>query len=455
MSMMYLISFGYALLLLGIWLSERRRTAVSGPDLLSLLLVLFSVQLIIPGVFITGVIAACGGAPAMDNTLFDKVYSKLSLLEPSITLVFSAEWVVSLYAGWLVAHEMMKNRPGQESGELKTLSCSPWRWTLVMLVGLACMWKLLTLLGDSLFESYQNLILFRAVSDEVERTLLKANLFSSAQTFAFISIVGLFIPGKYRYRALKMLFVLCCMIIFGLMCASRRNLLLDVILIYFVFVLMKKRWYFFRCILPISVLSFPVIAFGKNFLARIAIADPANINLSDVIDPNYIPALLRGMSDIGLSLVESWATLLYLDIPFRFGVDHLMSIAQRIPVGFMFGWDKSWLPERIVRISTERFAGPFELDIPPGLIGQMWLDFGYLGPIIWGLVFGLQIGFAQWLFQRYARTYEVAVLFVLGLFVIALPLNTGSFDFTFSVDIFLLFVLLAFIYWKPVRVSNA
>lgn len=451
---MYLISFGYALLLVGIWLFERRRTKLSGPDLLSLLLVFFAVQLVIPGIFITMVIAACGGAPDTGNPFFDHVYSNLSLFEPATTLLFSAWWVISLYAGWLVAHEIMKNRPGQESAALKPLSCSPWRWTSVMLVGLVGMWILLKSLGGSLFESYQNLILYRAVYEPIERTFLNANLFSSTQTFAFISIIGFFMYEKHRFRRLNKLFALSCMVIFGLMCASRRAFAIQAILIYFVFVLMNRRWYFFRFILPISAVYFPVIAFGKNFLAKLAIVDSNNINLSDIIDPNFYSSLLRGMSDIGLSLVESWATLLYLDIPFRFGVDHLLSIAQRIPVGFMFGWDKDWLPERIVRISTERFLGPFELDIPPGFIGQMWLDFGYLGPIIWGLVFGLQIGFAQLLLNRFVRTYEVTVLFVLLLFVIALPLNTGSFDFTFSVDIFLLFIFLAFMYWKPVRISN-
>ena len=448
---MYIISFAYMLLLAGIWLIERQRTELSGPDLLSLLLVFFSVELVIPGIFITMVFAACGGPRDTDIPFVDHVFSKLSLFEPTTTLLFSAWWVLFLYAGWSIAHEIMKNRPGQESAALRPLRCSLWRWALVMLIGIMGMWKLLNLLGGSLFESYQNLILFRADSDEIERTFLRANLFSSAQTFSFISIIGLFICGKDRSRGLRKLFALSCMVIFGLMCASRRAFAIQAILIYFVFVLMNGRWYFFRFIVPITTLFFPVIVFGKTFLARLAVVDPNSMNFSDIFSKDFYSSFLSGMSDIGLSLVESWATLLYLDMPFRFGVDHVLSMAQRIPVGFMFGWDKSWLPERIVRISTEKFWGAFEQDIPPGLIGQMWLDFGYLGPIVWGLAFGLQIGFAQILFNKFVRTYEVTVLFVLTLFVVALPINTGSFDFTFSVDIFLFIILLAFIYWKPIR----
>lgn len=445
---MYLMSFGYAMLLAGIWLNERRRTESSGPDLLSLLLVIFFIQIVIPGICMTAIIAVRGGAPVTDNPFFDHVYSKLSPLEPAITLVCSAWWALSLYAGWLIAHEIMKTRLGHEPPP-KPLSCSPWRWTIVMLIGLAGMWKLLNLLGGSLFESYQKLILFRADYDEIEKTFLSANLFASAQTFSLISIIGLFIYEKHRFRKLKMLFVLSCMIIFGLMCASRRAFAIQTILIYFVYVLMNRRWYFFRFVVPLSALFFPVIVFGKEFLSRIAVVDLNNMNYSDIIEKDFFTSFMTGMSYLGISLVSSWGTLLYLDIPFRFGVDHLLSIAQRIPVGFMLGWDKSWLPERITRISTERFLGAFDQDVPPGFIGQMWLDLGYLGPIVWGLVFGLQIGFAQLFFKRFVRTYEVTVLFVLLLFVIALPLNTGSFDFTFSVDIFLLFILLAFIYWKP------
>ena len=90
----------------------------------------------------------------------------------------------------------------------------------------------------------------------------------------------------------------------------------------------------------------------------------------------------------------------------------------------------------------------------PGFIGQMWLDIGFLGPIVWGVTFGLITGFAQLLYKRFVLTYEVTVLFVILVFVIALPINTGSFDFTFSVDMFLLLLFLAFIYWKPLRIGN-
>ena len=88
------------------------------------------------------------------------------------------------------------------------------------------------------------------------------------------------------------------------------------------------------------------------------------------------------------------------------------------------------------------FADVGSQDIPPGLLGQMWLDFGVAGPVIWGLVFGLQMSVIQFFFERTRRTRQSAAVFMLLVFVVALPLNSGSFDFTFSVDIITLAAVL-------------
>jgi hypothetical protein len=108
----------------------------------------------------------------------------------------------------------------------------------------------------------------------------------------------------------------------------------------------------------------------------------------------------------------------------------------------MLGWDFNF-PERIVRISTEAFADPYAQDIPPGLFGQMWLDFRVLGPAVWGVMFGLQVALVQVLFEKTQKTLQSCAVFVLIIFVVALPIGTGSFDFTFSVDIIALALSLA------------
>jgi hypothetical protein len=54
---------------------------------------------------------------------------------------------------------------------------------------------------------------------------------------------------------------------------------------------------------------------------------------------------------------------------------------------------------------------------------------------VWGLILSVQMSIVQRIFARTIRTRQATALFVLVTFVIALPLNTGSYDFTFSVDI--------------------
>jgi hypothetical protein len=164
----------------------------------------------------------------------------------------------------------------------------------------------------------------------------------------------------------------------------------------------------------------------------------------DSVGGNYqswMSALLRAASDAGLTIVESVGTMLFLHVDMRFGVDHMLSLAQRFPEGVL-GLDFNF-PERLVRLSTEAFADANAQDIPPGFAGQMWLDFRAFGPVIWGLMFGLQMAVLQAFFERTERSLQAASVFVLLAFVIVLPINTGSFDFSFSVDIFaLIFALL-------------
>ena len=150
---------------------------------------------------------------------------------------------------------------------------------------------------------------------------------------------------------------------------------------------------------------------------------------------------MRAACEVGVSLTESlWGTVTLLPIGPRFGIDHLMSVMRLFPEGVM-GLDFNF-PERVVRLSTEAFAGPEAQDIPPGFLGQMWLDFGIMGPLVWGIIFGLQVALLQLLFERTTRSWESASFMALVLFLIAYPVNTGSLDFTFSFDIVVLLVVL-------------
>jgi hypothetical protein len=82
-------------------------------------------------------------------------------------------------------------------------------------------------------------------------------------------------------------------------------------------------------------------------------------------------------------------------------------------------------PERIVRISTTALDDPDAADLPPGCSGRCGWIFRLAGPVLWGIVFGLQLSVIQFLFQRTRCTRQSSVVFVVLVFIVALPLNTG------------------------------
>jgi hypothetical protein len=106
----------------------------------------------------------------------------------------------------------------------------------------------------------------------------------------------------------------------------------------------------------------------------------------------------------------------------------------------------SIFPERIVRIATRAFAGADDEDIPPGLFGQMWIDFRIFGPVIWGLVFGALMRYMQNRFDGSRITLQSAAYVMVVVYIVTLPLNTGSFDFVFSLDNFFLLTFLWLVY---------
>ena len=109
-------------------------------------------------------------------------------------------------------------------------------------------------------------------------------------------------------------------------------------------------------------------------------------------------------------------------------------------LGLHFDW-----PDRIVRVSTAAFLSPLNQDEPPGLIGQMWLDFRALGPIVWAIVMTLQLAVLQRIYNRCRKTPEVVALYVVLFYIVSLVINTGSFVFTVSIDWVLLVMLSLFI----------
>lgn len=99
--------------------------------------------------------------------------------------------------------------------------------------------------------------------------------------------------------------------------------------------------------------------------------------------------------------------------------------------------------ERITRITTALFTSPTDADIAPGLIGASWLDFPVIGAFLWGIGLALQCGIVEYCRSRVRPGPNSTAVVVLISTIIAMPINTGTYDFTISVDIVLLIIVMA------------
>jgi len=300
-------------------------------------------------------------------------------------------------------------------------------------------------LGSSTIEPFTQLILFRAGDKNVQGSLLNAYGFALTQTWAWLSVLALFVIYERRGRRLSWFLCLLFLFIFAVLGVSRRALFIPLLLIYLTLVLFDHRWRL-RWLLAAAIPMLLWIAFGKELIGVVAF----DRTLTDVAEryESFSASFLRAASEIGITVVESLGSINLLDLPTRFGVDHLLSPLRQIPTSHYW---LGILPDRIVRLSTEAFSTPEAEDIPPGLLGQMWLDFRVFGPIVWGLLMGVQMSVVQYAFAQTIRTRVAMGLFTLITFVVALPLNTGTYDFTFSIDIYAL-MLCIFLTFRLIRV---
>lgn len=434
---MLVVALGFAVFSVALWQLERRRYACSGPGPMTLFVIIFLLQCGLPGVVIFGALPFTSPHAPSGSDFFDRVYSATSAMDGWILLSFAAWFAIFAFVGSALTRTALGYRA--RAATLLQLRVRPGRLALVLVAGTALTLASFYLLGDNIATRYANLILFRADFEGIEKNALNANALSLTQTWGWLSILAAFaaLETPSRSRRIFWLSVLLSTL-FAVLSASRRAIFIPILLSYLVLVLHDGKWRI-RWLIAGAVPMLLWVAYGKDVLAAIAWGGGADT----VAEAYQSPAstLLRASSEIGISIVESLGTLNFLHIDHRWGVDHLLSIAQRFPDGAL-GLDIDF-PPRIVRLSTEAFAGANAQDIPPGVFGQMWLDFGVLGPVIWGLVLGAQIGVLEHYFVRTTSTLVSSAVFVIATFVVALPLNSGSFDFTFSVDIFVLIAALA------------
>ena len=433
----------YALLAAAVIAFEWRRIRASGPDVISVFVGLFLAQCVFPGIVIYSLLPLCAPGVHTDNVFFDRAYRALDLPAAVLVLALTAWFVVFFQCGAQLGRRLLKLIPGDiPAGSTLVVSISK-RWlAIVLCVGTVFTLVSFWLMGDSFVDRYAMLIQVRAHSAETEGNLLASYTLALTQTWGWLAILALFLVRDGRGRHWRWLLCLLLVILFAVLGVSRRAIFIPLALYYFSALLYSSRWRV-RLIATALVPVVIWVAFGKEILAAIAFGGKVEVVSSQY--QSLAEAGIRASSEIGITLVESLGSINLLDIDPRFGMDHLLSIVHRIPVR-IFGFDVT-MPERIVRVSTTVFAGSDEEDIPPGLFGQMWLDFGVLGPLFWGILLGVQVSVVQFLYERVWRSRAAAGLCALLVFVVALPVNTGSYDFTFGVDM----VTLACVLWLAVR----
>ena len=425
-----ILSLLYLVLLAAIIVNERGVINKCGADSFTVILIFLVIYIILPSFVMHMLLGIYGSQLTTSNYFFDKVFSNLGLVDAATVYLLTLLFVLGLYASARLESKRLV-------GALKNKNLVMRGRTsfLVISILLFICAKFFSGLGTNFLEMYANLVIFRNLGDAVERTFFTANAFALTQTLCWLSAAI-----SYKYFAegqnKKACFYLAAMLISAFLMASRRGLIFPVLILYLSSVLYKNNFHFRKIffLMPVVIIW---VAFGKEVTGGLA----NNVDAEIVLDgyQSTQSMILRATADIGISQVESWATFQFLEIFPRFGLDHLLSILRRVPEG-MIGLDIDW-PERIVRISTEAFATPNDADIPPGLIGQSWLDFPILGSFFWGIMIGIQSRILNIWASRVAHSPTKIVFIVLLSLVIAMPLNTGSYDFIFSIDIIFLVVI--------------
>jgi len=429
----FVLPAGFALLVAGvIALYECARVARHGADLMSLFMLIFGIQCLFPLAYLGLFFSFASGRVVTEILLFDGIYERVKPMGFALVVAFAALFSMVSYLAYGVTVSQLSvlnngRRPWQ-IGVRKPVYLS------VVVIGLLSGVYLLLSFGDGLLGGYANLVRFRNLDESIERGFVNANLFSLAQTFLFIGMLGPFVMGRGTSisRAWPLwLLIIAVLASFGV---SRRAIFIPVFFSILVVLLRKGRIGILGP-LVVGVLAGIVVVFGKPFLNLIA-GNRASVDADPAALASYV---LLFVSEVGISVVESLGTIAMIDVPLRFGIDHLLSILRRIPTGVM-GLEP-FLPERFVRYSTEVFLGPDALDVPPGFFGQMWLDFWAFGPLVYGIVVGSLLGCIETVRRRFVNDWPAAALFSLLLFIFALPVNTGSLDFNFYIDIVGLFFL--------------
>lgn len=412
---------------------EQQAVRRCGVDAFTVVLIFIFIYILVPVGGIHLLHGLYGGDVTSGNYFFDTVYKKVDAFNSFVMFLLFIIFMAGFYL--LGGRDRGINREG---GAVFFIERKDGRILLFSILGFLGCFVFFISLGSSMAERYERLILFRNLHELVERDFFSANAFALTQTFAWFSAALLFcyLAGKSNIKLIIFIFLT---LFFSILMGSRRGFIFPLLILYSSVLLLHGRFYISRALLVFPFIAVWV-AYGKEFTS----ANAYGVDVEDVLlryssVPDF---MLRFFADIGISQIESFAVLQNMgELPFpRFGIDHALSVLRRIPEG-MIGLEIDW-PERIVRITTGVFLSDDAADIPPGLLGQSWLDFPFVGAFFWGVIIGLQVRVINRWARQVSATRERAALVVLLSMVVALPINTGSYDYVFSVDMIFLFIMI-------------
>lgn len=446
-----LLGFLYLMFALAIIAYELNREKTILIDQLSVASIFYLANIVVPAVLIhmildTGSVKAYSVAHLQ---LVDIYYHLVQPIDKWIVLLGS----IIAYLGLVIGYKYFECR-GLPKQKAVIRTEAPLRVTWIILFFVFC--GLMLVYGNSLMpgDPIEGLLLSTYFRSEdpfyaFERNVVNANIYSSIHAFLLVSVLGYALSDEKRRGAFVFLALTFCFVLIDAIASGARRILLIAAIIIYMYIANRSGKYKIYYLLPVLLVSGPLLYFGKPILRNLTDFDADLIVGSDV---TFLQQALTAAYETGIGHVESLGTLTFYDGIPRFGLDHVFSVLRRIPFG-TFGLEKPW-PERMVRIATEYLTGdPTAQDVPPGYIGQCWIDLPFIGffifPALHGAVFALvERGFKS--IDLPKSPFYLMVYLIVG-YIVALPFNSGSLDFIFSVDIVLAGLLILLLHFTNAR----
>jgi hypothetical protein len=395
---------------------------------------MLTLQCLLPLTVIAAVLSVLNGSvPSLHNYFFDYVYGAINPFDVFMVACLLLAFVGSSFVAYIAF------------GPRKLIHSNAPAWRIeirrkflasMLIASIAAYTALILLEGGGFAEGYQWLTRFRNLDPNIVRTFINANAFSLTQTFLLLSTFALASAlDKQKLSLTRIVVWSIPVLFFAVISVSRRGVLIPILLLSSAYLLAGRRVKVGRFAL-LGIIALTAVIFGKSYFTYVA-GDREDIKAGGETLAGYF---LHTASDVGITVTESLGSVSLVELPPRLAQDHLLSILRRLPeesLGF-----PDLFPERIVRLTTEMFISSDEQDIPPGLMGMMWLDFRWFGPVIYGLVFGSCLASIERMRRKCDRSLTSAALFSIVLFIFCMPINTGSLDFVLSIDILMLVALL-------------